>query len=90
MVWKAVHMNQGDLAGGGEPVRSQSVHSSLEAGQCPWSEGTQEGGCVSVKHWESQPVDVSLVDYANRRGPHPLGLVQARGQNRAHVDGPET
>jgi hypothetical protein len=32
MVWKAMHMNQGDLAGGREPVRSQSVHSSLEAG----------------------------------------------------------
>ncbi|HLE81860.1 MAG TPA: hypothetical protein VJA25_11260 [Dehalococcoidia bacterium] len=32
MVTKAVHMNQGDLAGGREPARSQSVHSSVEAG----------------------------------------------------------
>ena len=26
------------------PSRSQSVHTSDEAGQCPWSKGTQESG----------------------------------------------
>ena len=31
MVWKAVHMNQGELAGGTEPVRSQSAQSNVEA-----------------------------------------------------------
>jgi len=32
MVRKATHMNQGDLVGGREPARSQSAHSSVEAG----------------------------------------------------------
>jgi len=40
------------------PDRSQSAHSSEEAGQCLWSEGAQEGGCVMSEPSEAQSVQV--------------------------------
>jgi hypothetical protein len=56
MQGRSCHVNQGDLyrqrwvfiareKGTKSPLcRSQSTRSSEEAGQCPWSEGVQEGG----------------------------------------------
>ena len=55
MVIKAEHVKQGGLYGQGEPCRSQSRHSSVEAGQFPWSEGRQEGGYVKYRNSETQP-----------------------------------
>jgi hypothetical protein len=64
-------VNQGDLPGErlafiasrvgtkSQPGRSQSVHNSMEAGQCPWSKGTQEGGCAKTIQDERKPVTVS-------------------------------
>lgn len=40
------------------PGRSQSVHSSGEAGQCPWSEGTQEDGLAMDSQREETPPQV--------------------------------
>ena len=40
------------------PRGSQSVHSSDEAGQRPWSEGTQGGGCVKDMKREERPAKV--------------------------------
>jgi len=61
------------------PVRSQSTHSSVEAGQRRWSEGVQEDGCVMSKPRErnTEPVKVPFAatpagepssprDWANR------------------------
>ncbi len=39
-------------------LRSQSSHSSEEAGQCRWSEGLREGGCVTPDSCETTPVQV--------------------------------
>src|SRR3990167_4100554 len=40
------------------PSRSQSVHTSVETGQCPWSEGTQEDGCGMNDTTEATPAAV--------------------------------
>lgn len=40
------------------PGRSQSVRSSEEAGQRPWSEGTQEGGCAMPGSSDERPAQV--------------------------------
>jgi hypothetical protein len=59
------------------PYRSQSVRTSEEAGQCPWSKGTQESGCDMTSTWENQPTPVP-------HGVRPHGAQQA-GRHRAHV-----
>ena len=41
------------------PFRSQSAHRSVEARQCGWSKGAQEGGCVREGSTERQPALVS-------------------------------
>ena len=59
-------VNQGDLSGSDRrscsaeepPGRSQSVHSSVETGQCRWSQGTQEGGSVTTRRRNPQAVTV--------------------------------
>jgi len=68
---RSCDVKQGDLSGKGlvfiapcvgtksQPGRSQSTRSSREAGQCPWSEGVQEGGCARIELNERQPVRVS-------------------------------
>ena len=38
--------------------RSDRNHSSDEAGQCPWSEGPQEGGCVKSGSMQHTPARV--------------------------------
>jgi RNA-directed DNA polymerase len=45
-------------------ARSQSVHSSIEAGQRRWSEGTQEDGCRMTKPTEHTPATVPLAQQA--------------------------
>ena len=40
------------------PCRSQSVQSSVEAGECRGSEGTQEDGCVRTKRMDQRPATV--------------------------------
>jgi RNA-directed DNA polymerase len=64
-------MKQGDLNGPStafivpdkgtksRPFRSQSVHTSEEAGQCPWSKGTQEDGGGMHPTTEGNPTPVS-------------------------------
>ena len=52
-------MKQGDLAVRENAVRSQSGHTSCEAGQCPWSKGPQEGGYVANASKESKPASVT-------------------------------
>jgi RNA-directed DNA polymerase len=69
MVRKAVPVTQGDLDGGGEPSRSQSTHSSGEAGQRPRSEGVQEGGCRMTSPQDPTPARVP--DRAMQAGEAP-------------------
>jgi RNA-directed DNA polymerase len=64
-------VNRGDLSGTrwafivpdkdtkNPPDRSQSVHSSEEAAEWPWSEGTQESGCKMLIENENKSVEVS-------------------------------
>src|SRR5271156_1507623 len=46
------------------PSRSQSTHSSEEAGQCRQSQGVQGGGDAMTKTTENQPVAVSAWRFA--------------------------
>lgn len=78
MYGRSCRVNQGDPIGTrrefiapnkgtkSPPVRSQSVRSSREAAQWPWSEGTQEGGCaMSI---ESETILVAVPETAKQAG----------------------
>ena len=51
------------------PRRSQSVRSSVEAGQCPWSQGTQEDGSERTRVMEEQPASVPAAQHAGAARP---------------------
>ena len=68
MVRKAAHVKQGDLFGHGDPCRSQSAHSSVDAGQRPPSKGAQEGGCVMKRRSDPIPAPVSAPRRAKQAG----------------------
>ena len=61
------------------PDRSQSLHSSEEAEQCPWSEGRQEGGDVPTMCEEAKPAVVPM-----RLTKPETYWADGLGRNRAH------
>ena len=80
MVRKVVHVKQGDPRGHvlafipavwrtkNQPRGSQSVRSSVEAGQRPRSEGAQEGGSEQPMHMEEQPSEVPASEGRSKQG----------------------
>src|SRR3954463_15682162 len=70
--------------------RSQSVHSSVEAGKCPWSEGTQEDGFAIDRNARTTTVASAGNGSTRRRRPAPLELDRTGGLDGANVDGSRT